>query len=142
MPNEMAEIDVAANQRNSVIDADLSDEGIGQRRLLPSADDFRAEVSGPFPKTIEKGKKRQFFQDGGDIRGKCGLAQEFGQDDRWENGLFVFQSCLYRVHVRALSAGQIFNQRAGIERDHVRSFRRAFKSSENLTLPLSWRSLP
>src|SRR3989304_5650207 len=106
----MAEIDVAANQRNSVIDADLSDEGIGQRRLLPSADDFRAEVSGPFPKTIEKGKKRQFFQDGGDVR--------------------------------ALSAGQIFNQRAGIERDHVRSFRRAFKSSENLTLPLSWRSLP
>jgi hypothetical protein len=105
----MAEIDVAANQRNSVIDADLSDEGIGQRRLLTSADEFRAEVSGPFPKTIEKGKKRQFFQDAGDLPGKCGIAQELGQDNRWESGLLVFQSCLYRVHVRALSAGQIFD---------------------------------
>ncbi len=78
----MAEIGVAADQRNSVIDADLSDEGIGQWRFLTSADEFRAEVSGPFPKTIEKGKKRQFFQDASDIRGKCGVAQEFGQDDR------------------------------------------------------------
>ena len=109
MPNEMAEIGVAANQRNSVIDADLSDEGIGQWRLLTSADEFRAEVSGPLPKTIEEGKKRQFFQDAGDIRGKCGIAQEFGQDDRRENRLFVFQSRLYRIYVQALSSGQIFD---------------------------------
>lgn len=99
MPNEMAEIDVAANQRDSVIDADLSDEGIGQWCLLTSADEFRAEVTGPFPKTIEKGKKRQFFQDASDIGEKCGIAQEFGQDNRWENRLFVFQSCLYRIYV-------------------------------------------
>src|SRR5437763_16592214 len=101
---------------------------------------MRTESSGTFPVAVLNREQGELAEHGGDGGGKLRVAQQLGKDDGRKAGLSISQRPLDDVDVRSRLARQEGDHGARIERDHRRSFRSCFQSTENDTRPRRRRS--
>jgi hypothetical protein len=113
----------------------LRDERIGESRSTAAPEYKRPQQSGPLPVAFHDLQQREPQKPLSHLTEKSGLAQHLRKDDRREDALALLEGELDGVDVGPLIPAQIRNERAAIQGDHRRSWRRVFRSTENLTFP-------
>jgi hypothetical protein len=100
----------------------------------------RTEQTGPLPEPFEKIAERKLTQKRGHGRWQSWIAQQLGEQDRWDTDLPLRESFFDRGNIRAGAPRKIGNPRARIDGDHERSWRSCSRSIENATRPRRRRS--
>jgi len=104
-------------------------------RLQTSTQKPCAELASPLPIAIKDFKAWNAPNQRGDVRANPRVTEKFSHHDRRENALAKSQCFLDCGHISAALAGQKSNGGAGVESNHLLSWRSSRKSTENFTLP-------
>ena len=136
----MSEVGVPSDKPHVVIEAGLRDQRVGQTGAPSVRQQPRAQETGALPVPIYDFENEKPQHDIPDITRQSGIAEQFGEDDRRQDGLPMLQRKPGRVDVGARRSGQVGDERAGVGGDQRRSSRSFLRSSENETLPRSARN--
>jgi len=135
----VSEVGIPSDKLHVVIEAGLRDQRVGQTGAPSVRQQPRAQETGALPVPVQDFEKWKPKHNIPDITRQAGLAEQFGEDDRRQDGLPMLQRELGRVDVGARRTG-LANERAGVDGDQRWSSRSFLRSSENETLPRSARN--
>ena len=136
----MSEVGIPRDKLHVVIEAGLGDQRVGQTGAPSVRQQPRAQETGALPVPVQDFEKGEPKHNIPDITRQAGIAEQFGEDDRRQDGLPMLQRKPGRVDVGARRTRQVGNERTGVDGDQRRSSRSFLRSSENETLPRSARN--
>jgi hypothetical protein len=121
MFGKVAEVVIACDQWHIVVDARLSDEGVGNSRPKPKLLQGAANFTGSFPKANQYWKHFQLFDLGLKNSSRAGVAEDLRNDNGWQRQINTRKSSGEPLNVGTFKALKISDECAGISRNHSRS---------------------
>jgi len=98
-PGEVAEVGVAGDETDVVVDAALGNQGVRKSSAVLTCNEFCAQLPSSLPVFGVQFQQRKPGEHAGHGGGELGIAQELRQDHRWKTGLTFGQGAFYESRV-------------------------------------------
>src|SRR2546427_13044982 len=138
--DEVAEVGIPRHQRQIMIQARLSDQRVSEPGPASARKKASSEQPRALPEAVGHLQHRQLDEQALHPLANLRIAEQLGEDYRWQGRLGVLEREAHSVDVRARGAGGGGDKGTRVDRDQARSSRSARRSTENLTRPRSARS--